>query len=231
MEIEAPAVSGSSSWRLVSDAASLWDLSAEPLEMLPGWGKLSAAKLVAELDAARGRPLERLLFGLGIPLIGERAARVLAAAFGSLGGLAAATADTLEEVDGIGPAMAASVRRWFSDPTNAALVARLRERGVDPSGPGAAAGEDSSAGARRLDGLTFVITGTSSRPRAELRERLEQLGATVSGSVSASTSYLVAGSDAGSKLVKARELGVEVLDEAGLERLVAERTGRVLWQP
>ncbi len=70
-----------------------------------------------------------------------------------------------------------------------------------------------------------------SRPRAELRERLEQLGATVSGSVSASTSYLVAGSDAGSKLAKARELGVEVLDEAGLERLVAERIGRVLWQP
>jgi DNA ligase (NAD+) len=216
---------------MVSDAASLWDLSAEPLERLPGWGKLSAAKLVAELDRARGRPLERLLFGLGVPLIGERAARVLAAAFGSLGGLAAATADTLEEVDGIGPAMAASVLRWFSDPTNAALVARLRERGVDPSGPGAVAGEDSGAGARRLDGLTFVITGTLSRPRPELSERLEQLGATVSGSISARTSYLVAGSDAGSKLIKARELGVEVLDEAGLEGLVAERTGRVLWQP
>jgi DNA ligase (NAD+) len=82
-----------------------------------------------------------------------------------------------------------------------------------------------------LAGLTFVITGTLSRPRPELRERLEQLGATVTGSVSARTSYLVAGSDAGSKLVKARELGVEVLDEAGLERLVEERTGRVLWQP
>jgi len=123
------------------------------------------------------------------------------------------------------------VLRWFADPGNAALVARLRERGVDPSGPGAATGEVSGARARRLDGLTFVITGTLSRPRPELRERLEQLGATVSGSVSARTSYLVAGSDAGSKLVKARELGVEVLDEAGLERLVAERTGRVLWQP
>jgi DNA ligase (NAD+) len=216
---------------LVSDAASLWNLSADELERLPGWGKLSAAKLVAELDRARGRPLERLLFGLGIPLIGERAARVLAAAFGSLGGLAAATADTLEEVEGIGPAMAASVLRWFADPGNAALVARLRERGVDPCGPGAAATGESGAGAKDLAGLTFVITGTLSRPRPELRERLERLGATVSGSVSARTSYLVAGSDAGSKLVKALGLGVEVLDEAGLERLVEARTGRVLWQP
>jgi DNA ligase (NAD+) len=216
---------------LVTDAASLWDLSADELERLPGWGKLSAAKLVAELDRARGRPLERLLFGLGIPLIGERAARVLSAVFGSLGGLAAATADTLEEVDGIGPAMAASVRRWFADPGNAALVARLRERGVDPSGPGAAAVGEAGAGARGLEGLTFVITGTVSRPRPELRDRLEQLGATVSGSVSARTTHLVAGSDAGSKLARAKELGVEILDEAGLERLVEERTGRVMWQP
>lgn len=216
---------------LVSDAASLWDLSVDELERLPGWGKLSAAKLVAELDAARGRPLERLLFGLGIPLIGERAARVLAAAFGSLSGLAAATADSLEEVEGIGPAMAASVRRWFADPGNAALIARLCERDVDPSGPGTAAEGQAGTAARNLEGLTFVITGTLSRPRPELRERLEQLGATVIGSVSARTSYLVAGSDAGSKLVKARGLGVEVLDEAGLERVVKERTGRVLWQP
>jgi DNA ligase (NAD+) len=215
---------------LINDAASLWDLEAGELERLPGWGKLSAAKLVAEIAAARERPLERLLFGLGIPLIGERAARLLAATFGSLRALAAASAEDLEAVDGIGPAMAASLQRWFEDPGNAALIARLRERGVDPSAPPAATTVDGGC-ALGLAGLTFVITGTLSRPRPELRERLEQLGATVTGSVSARTSYLVAGSDAGSKLVKARELGVEVLDEAGLERLVEERTGRVLWQP
>ncbi|HPA81242.1 MAG TPA: NAD-dependent DNA ligase LigA [Thermoanaerobaculales bacterium] len=214
---------------LVTDAASLWDLEAEQLEQLPGWGEISAAKLVAELDAARSRPLERLLFGLGIPLVGERAARALARSFGSMARIAAATAGELEQVEGIGPVMAASVLRWFSDPGNAALIARLRERGVDPSQEVAAAADAQGAG-RPLAGLTFVLTGTLSRPRPELRDRLERLGATVAGSVSGRTSYLVASADAGSKLGKARELGVEVLDEEGLERLVEERTGRALWQ-
>jgi len=213
---------------LVTDAASLWDLRAEQLESLPGWGKLSAAKLVAELEAARARPLERLLFGLGIPLVGERAARALARAFGSVAGLAAATAEELEEVAGIGPVMAASVRRWFADPGAVALVARLRERGVDPTEEVVAA--DGGEPDRPLAGATFVITGTLSRPRPAFRERLEELGATVTGAVSASTSYLVAGADAGSKLQRAQQIGVEVLDEAGLERLVEERTGRALWQ-
>ena len=214
---------------LVTDAASLWDLRVDQLEQLPGWGEVSAAKLVAELDAARVRPLERLLFGLGIPLVGERAARALARAFGSVARLAAATAGELEEVEGIGPVMAASVLRWFADPGNGALIARLRERGVDPVEEVAAAAEGQEAD-RQLDGLTFVVTGVLSRPRPELRDRLEQLGATVTGSVSARTSYLVAGSDAGSKLARAQELGVAILDEAGLERLVEERTGRALWQ-
>ncbi len=213
---------------LLTDAASLWDLRAEQLEPLPGWGKLSAAKLMAELGAARARPLERLLFGLGIPLVGERAARALARAFGSVTGLATATAEELEEVAGIGPVMAASVRRWFADPGNAALVARLRERGVDPTEEVVAVEEGESD--RPLAGSTFVITGTLSRPRPDFRERLEELGATVAGSVSARTSFLVAGEDAGSKLARAQQLGVEVLDEAGLERLVEERTGRALWQ-
>jgi DNA ligase (NAD+) len=213
---------------LLTDAASLWDLRAEQLEPLPGWGELSAAKLMAELEAARARPLERLLFGLGIPLVGERAARALARAFGSVAGLAAATAEELEEVAGIGPVMAASVRRWFAEPGNAALVARLRERGVDPTEEVVAAGGGEPD--RPLAGATFVITGTLSRPRPAFRERLEELGATVAGSVSARTSFLVAGGDAGSKLARAQQLGVEVLDEAGLERLVEERTGRALWQ-
>ena len=213
---------------LVTDAPSLWDLTAEQLEPLPGWGKISAAKLVAELEGARARPLERLLYGLGIPLVGERAARALARAFGSVTAVAAAASGELEEVEGIGPVMAASVVRWFADPGNAALVARLRERGVDPSEAVAAA--DGGDTDQPLAGLTFVITGTLSRPRPAFRERLEGLGATVTGSVSARTSFVVAGEDAGSKLEKAQELGIEVLDEAGLGRLVEERTGRTLWQ-
>jgi DNA ligase (NAD+) len=120
------------------------------------------------------------------------------------------------------------VRRWFADPGNAALVARLRERGVDPTEEVVAVEEGESD--RPLAGSTFVITGTLSRPRPDFRERLEELGATVAGSVSARTSFLVAGEDGGSKLARAQQLGVEVLDEAGLERLVEERTGRALWQ-
>lgn len=211
--------------RLVADAASLWDLDVERLAELPGWGERSAAKLAAELEAARSKPLARLLFGLGIPHVGERAARLLADRFGSLGRLGAADAEELETIEGIGPVMAASVRRWFADAANRHLIERLRERGVDPRQEPA---RDVGPAARPLDGLTFVITGTLSRPRPQLAARLEQLGAKVVGSVSGSTDFVVAGTEAGSKLERAESLGIEVIDEAGLERLV-ESAGEAMW--
>jgi DNA ligase (NAD+) len=201
---------------LVTDEASLWDLGAAAVAALEGWGETSAAKLVRALDEARTRPLHRLLFGLGIPLVGERAARQLAATFSSLGELMAADEVALRAVDGVGPAMAASLRRWFADPGNRELVGRLAARGVDPR-----AEPPPRAAAAPLAGRTIVLTGTLRRPRSEVRERLEGLGATVAGSVSRRTDFVVAGADAGSKLAKARELGVEVLDEDGLERLLA----------
>jgi DNA ligase (NAD+) len=210
---------------LVTDAASLWLLDADRLAELPGWGVLSAGNLMRELDDARGRPLHRLLFALGMPHVGERAARLLAQRFGSLDALAAATSAELEEIEGIGPVMAAAVRDWFAEDRNRGLVKRLKENGVDPRDE---VTEDSVSGS--LDGLTVVITGTLSRPRAGLKQRLEELGARVVGSVSRNTSYLLAGTDAGSKLEKARELGVEVLDEDRLEQLVRELSGRDLWE-
>jgi DNA ligase (NAD+) len=197
---------------LVTDEASLWDLESETLAALPGWGEISAANLLNELDRARTRPLHRLLFALGIPHVGERAAKVLAARFGSIDRLIAAEAEAIETLDGIGPVIAASVKKWFSESRNLEIVRRLAERGVDPH----ELIEDTDK-APVLSGSTFVITGTLSRPRRELKEALEKLGATVAGSVSRKTSYLVAGENAGSKLAKARELEVEVLDEAGLE--------------
>ena len=212
---------------LLTDAASLWDLEAERLAQLSGWGELSAAKLMGEFEAARSRPLSRLLFALGIPLVGERAARLLAQRFGSLHRLCSATTDELEAVDGIGPAMAASVVRWLADPGNLALIGRLRERGVDPTQEVAAS---DGADELPLDGLSFVLTGALSRPRPQLKERLEALGAKVTGSVSGKTSFVVAGDDAGSKLDKARALGVAVVDEAGLEALVEDKTGGPLWE-
>jgi DNA ligase (NAD+) len=200
---------------LVTDEASLWDLEADALAELPGWGELSAANLLGELEQARGRPLHRLLFALGIPHVGERAAKLLAARFGSLETLADADEPAFEEIDGIGPVIATAVTRWFSEPRHQSLVQRLAERGINPREQ---VGGRPEVGA--LAGQTFVITGSLSRPRRELKEKLERLGATVSGSVSRKTSFLVAGENAGSKLNTARKLGVEVIDEAELEKLL-----------
>ncbi len=203
---------------LISDAASLWDLDPARLAALPQWGERSAANLRAQLESARANPLWRLLVALGIRHVGEKAAKVLAARFGSLAALARAGADELERAEGIGPTIAASVVAFFADRDNAALVRRLRERGVDPLQE---AGGD--AGARPLQGLTFVLTGTLSRSRERVAEMLEEAGAKVTDSVSRKTAYVVAGADPGSKVARARQLGVTVLDEEGLQRLLAEK--------
>lgn len=209
--------------RMISDAASLWELDPERLAELPGWGEVSAANLRRQLEEAAARPLHRLLFALGIPHVGERAARLVAQRFGNLEAVAAAGEEELERVDGIGPVIARAIVGWFADPRNRRLVERLVAVGVNSSEPRSGRGE------RPLTGLTFVLTGALSRPRPEVQVRLEALGATVAGSVSGRTSYLVAGADAGSKLERARRLSVEVLDEEGLETLVRERSGEELW--
>jgi DNA ligase (NAD+) len=199
----------------VTDEASLWDLEAGALADLPGWGEVSAANLLGELEEARGRPLHRLLFALGIPHVGERAAKLVARRFGSLEALAAAEPAAFEEIDGIGPVIAAAVTDWFAGPRHQSLVKRLAERGINPREEiGGEPDKDV------LAGRTFVITGTLSRPRRALKEELERLGATVAGTVSRNTSYLVAGENSGSKLNKARELGVEVIDEVELEEML-----------
>jgi DNA ligase (NAD+) len=204
---------------MISDAASLWDLQAERLAELPQWGEKSAANLRAQLDAARGRPLWRLLVALGIRHVGEKAAKVLAGHFGSLGGLSEARQEALEQISGIGPTIASSVGAFFADPENASLVERLRAHGVDPQEEVVA----SAAVARPLAGLTFVLTGTLSQPRERVAEVLEGAGAKVADGVSRKTTFVVAGADPGSKLERARRLGVAVLDEDGLRRLLAEK--------
>jgi DNA ligase (NAD+) len=199
----------------IFDEASLWDLEADGLAELPGWGELSAANLLGELEEARHRPLHRLLFALGIPHVGERAAKLLARRFGSLAALAAAESEELEEVDGIGPVIAAAVSEWFAQERHRSLVVRLSERGIDPCEE-----VDDRRDESPLADRVFVITGSLSRPRRELKEELEKLGAVVAGSVSRKTSYLVAGEKSGSKLAKARELGVKVIDETELIKML-----------
>jgi DNA ligase (NAD+) len=211
---------------MVSDPASLWELSEEAVADLPGWGKLSASNLARELEEATSRPLHRLLFALGIPHVGERAARLIAQRFGSLDALAGASIEELELVDGVGPVIAVSVVEWLADGRNRKLLARLGSLGIDPVEEADASGSE-----RPLEGFSFVITGTLSRPRNDFRRRLEELGAKVGGSVSRRTKFVVAGRAAGAKLERAKELGVEVLDEDGLDRFVRGSCGRNLWEP
>ncbi len=216
----------------LEDPASLWDLQAEDLQALPGWGDRSARKLVEAIAEARERPLHRLLFALGIPHVGERAAKVIAR-LGSLQAIEEASSEELEALDGIGPMIADSVRGWFDSAENRQLVERLRARGVDPKPPAAATegGEEPAVAGRPLSGVTFVLTGALSRPRPEVASRLEALGATVSSSVSRRTSYLVSGEAPGGKAERASSLGVPILNESQLEELVVARSGGPLWNP
>ncbi len=209
---------------LITDVASLWDLDAATLAELPRWQETSANKLVAELDAARSRPLHRLLFGLGVPGVGERAARQLTQRFPTLEALAAARSEELETINGIGPSLSASLVGWFADDRNRSLIDGLRSRGIDPEKT-----RIDEAGIQPLTGMTVVVTGVLSRSRREIKARLEALGATVVGSVSSKTTHLLAGVDAGGKLAKATSLGVEIVDEDGLEELMRRKGGDSLW--
>ena len=180
-------------------------------------GKVIAKKVMAQVEESKGRGLARVLFGLGIRHVGANVAALLAKHFGSMQALLAATEDDIAAIDGVGPKIAASVREFLSIEKNIAVVERLREAGVvleeeraEPDRP------------QSLAGLTFVLTGTlENYSRADAGARLKALGAKVTGSVSKKTSYVVAGEAAGSKLAKAESLGVPVLDEAALERIIA----------
>jgi len=200
----------------ISDPASLWDLDFEQLAGLPGWGEKSAENLRKELDSARSRPLWRLLVALGIRHVGERAAKLLAEKFGSLDALLRARPEDLQEVPGVGPTIAASAAAFFASEKGRAVIERLRDRGVDPR----TEPSREQIGDGPLAGLTFVLTGTLTRPREQVAALLESAGGRVGESVSGRTSFVVAGAEPGSKLAKARKLGVKVVDEAGLITLL-----------
>lgn len=201
---------------LVRDAADLYTLSAEQLAELERSGEKKAANVLAQLEASKTRPLWRLINALGISHVGERNAQALARAFGNLDALLAATPEQIEAVPGLGGTIAGSVVAALADPSMRDLIRRLRESGLNPV-------EETAPRGDALAGLSFVLTGALSRPRDEIKARLEVAGGRVTGSVTKKTSYLVAGEEAGSKLDRARELGIAVLDEAGLETLLAER--------
>lgn len=195
-------------------------LHAGQLLGLEGFAERKAEKLVEAIQAAKQRPLARLLFGMGIRHVGATVAELLVARFASLEALSRATVEDLEAVDGVGGAIAHSVVDWFAQPDNQALVSALAELGVRVAEERAETAPDALR--EGVAGKTFVLTGTlPTLARAEAESRIKAAGGKVSGSVSKKTDYVVAGEAAGSKLDKAQALGVSVLDEAGLLSLLA----------
>jgi DNA ligase (NAD+) len=202
---------------IVADLADLYDLDAETLAGLERMGALSAGNLVAALERSKSRGLRHVLYGLGIRHVGASAAGALAEAFGSMDALVAAGRESLEEVEGIGPTLAESVREFFDAPENRAVVERLAEHGVDMTA------RRRTRASGPLAGKTFVVTGTlSSLSRAGATSAIEERGGKVAGSVSKKTDYVVAGESPGSKLDRARQLKVPVLDEEAFLALLAE---------
>jgi DNA ligase (NAD+) len=193
----------------------IYHLEAPQLLALERMGEKSVANLLQGIEASKTRPLWRLIFGLGILHVGEGVARKLDRSFKSLDRLAAASREELLEVPDVGEVVADSVLHFFQSEEGRRLWGALRELGL---GAGPEQGEEPPA-SRVFQGLKFVITGTLSRPREEIAERIRLLGGDVAGSVSKKTDYLLAGEEAGSKLAKAQSLGVKVLDEAAFERL------------
>jgi DNA ligase (NAD+) len=176
----------------------------------------SATNLLSQIENSKRRELRRLVFGLGIRFVGERAAGLLARRFGTLEALAAATVEEIDDIYEIGPAVAQSVHDWFADPANRRLVERLAEAGVKAETPAEAALSTA------LRGKQFVLTGAmEGMTRGEAKSAIEQRGGRVTSAVSKKTDYLVYGKDPGSKYEKAQELGVRCLDEPAFRDLLA----------
>ena len=192
---------------LISDWASLYDLEAGDLAELDRWGEKSAENLIAELDKSKRVELSRLVFALGIRFVGERVAGILASRFRSINGLREATVEELVEVDEVGPKVAEAVRFYFTVPANVERLERLEAAGVETN-------YEETSTSSKLDGEIVVVTGSLQHfKRDEIEKLIESHGGRATGSVSKKTTLLVAGADAGSKLAKAKELGVPVITE------------------
>jgi DNA ligase (NAD+) len=205
----------------INDVADLYSLTPEHFQGVEGYGPRRVANLLRAIEESKQRPLERLIIGLGIRYVGSVAAAALAAHFGSLDAIMAASQEELQAIDGIGPVVAASVVDFFSREEERRVVEKLRAAGVRLSG-----GTPRPSVGANLAGKTFVLTGTlPTLTRDQASELITAHGGKVTDSVSKKTSYVVAGANPGSKLARARELGVPVLDEAGMLALIGAGEG------
>jgi DNA ligase (NAD+) len=198
---------------LVKNVADIYKLSKDNLLSLERMGDKSAQNVLDEIEASKKLALERVIYGLGIRMVGERTAQFLAEHFGSMDDLMNASEEELQNVTEVGPRIANSIIEFFREPSNRKLIDRLRASGLTFTGKKKERGT-------KLAGKTFVLTGTLTRPRDLVRKTLEDAGGRVAGSVSKKTDYVVAGADAGSKLDKANELGVRVISEKEMEQLL-----------
>jgi DNA ligase (NAD+) len=207
---------------MVKNVADLYNLKLDDLLKLERMGEKSAQNILDEIQQSKSAPLEKVIYGLGIRMVGERTAEFLAQHFGSMDAIIAAAEQkdeaaalaALQEVEEVGPRIAASIREFFLEPRNRELVKRLKDAELRFKGVKKEKGT-------KLAGKTFVLTGTlPNYSRDEMKKMIENAGGKVSGSVSKKTDYVVAGAEAGSKLDKARELGVNVVDEDGMKQLL-----------
>ncbi len=201
---------------LVRNVADLYfKVTKEALLALDRMGEKSADKILLNIEKSKKRPLPRVLNGLGIPFVGERTATILAETFGDLDAIRQADEETLQRAEEVGPKVSHSIKRFFHEPHNLELVERLRTAGLQFTH------EKKKATGGPLKGYTFVLTGTlPTLTREDAKVQIEAAGGKVSGSVSKKTSYVVAGEEAGSKLEKARELEVRVIDEKQLLEMI-----------
>ena len=203
---------------LIHDVADIYTLRKEHLLDLEGFKDKKVDNLLVGIEASKGQPAERLLTALGIRFVGNVVASLLIQALGSIDAIASASQDELEQIEGIGPQTALSVKVWFQNEHNRTLLDKLRVAGLNFDTDR----EESSSGSSTLSGLTFVITGTlTTLSRDDATTLIEQHGGKVTSSVSKKTDYLLTGEAAGSKLAKATELGVTIIDEGRLQELIA----------
>jgi len=199
---------------LVKNVADIYKLSKDDLLSLERMGDKSAQNILDEIENSKKLPLERVIYGLGIRMVGERTAQFLAEHFGSMAALESAGVEELQNVNEVGPRIAESIVEFFGIAANRKLVERLREAGLTLRGQKKERGT-------KLAGKTFVLTGTLAHfTRDEAKKMIEDAGGKVAGSVSKKTDYVVAGTEAGSKLDKAKELGVRVINEREMEKLL-----------
>jgi len=199
----------------IASSADLYYLNRDELTDLERMGEKSVDNLLRSIETSKSNDLSRLLFGLGIRNVGQKAAALICEKFNSIDALISASMEEISAISGIGPIIAQSVAEYFAQPQSLALIEQFRRAGVNLT-------SESKQKGNALEGLTFVLTGTlPTYTRDQAKEIIESMGGKVSSSVSKKTSYVLAGEDAGSKLTKAQTLGIPILDEEAFQQMLA----------